>query len=264
MLLDSKTRLSLQLAFKLRLGELSSTYWCGMPAVHARSLTPASLRLTHNTLAITLSLSYPHSNVPIHPFVCGRGGPVRGGLTCQPSPLCAWAAGGWTGVARAEGWACHPSSRECGRGAWGWAGVARAEEGWAVHAVPPLVCVDGAGPCALSVLLRTQAGRGAWGWAGVACAKEGWAVRAIPPLACVDGAGLDAPSVLLCTRAGQGAWGWAGVARAKGWAHLPSSRVCGQGRAGRDAWGWAGDACAEGDWGGYTVLRALAVSHFLL
>ncbi|KAH9163337.1 hypothetical protein EDB89DRAFT_2078918 [Lactarius sanguifluus] len=35
-----------------------SIYWCGMPAVRARSLAPASLRLIHDTLAITLSLSH--------------------------------------------------------------------------------------------------------------------------------------------------------------------------------------------------------------
>ncbi|KAH9005510.1 hypothetical protein EDB86DRAFT_3098556 [Lactarius hatsudake] len=64
-----------------------SIYWCGMPAVRAHSLAPASLCLAHNTLAITLSLSYPHSDVPIHPFMRGRGG-VR---ECQ------------AGIARAEG-----------------------------------------------------------------------------------------------------------------------------------------------------------------
>ncbi|KAH9010400.1 hypothetical protein EDB85DRAFT_1902068 [Lactarius pseudohatsudake] len=79
--------------------------------------------------------------------------------------------------------------------------------------------------------------------------------RTVPLLASVGGAGLDAPSVPLRTRAGRGTWGWAGMARAEGWAHRPSSRVCGRGGA-RGA--GQGVAWAEGDWGGRAVLRAPA------
>ncbi|KAH8985508.1 hypothetical protein EDB86DRAFT_2833090 [Lactarius hatsudake] len=173
-----------------------------MPAIRMRSLAPASLCLAHDTLAITLSLSYPHSDVPIHPFVRGCGRPVRRELRRRPSPLCAWAAGGWTGMACVEGWARRPSSHECGWGAWGWAGVAHAKEGWAVRAVPPLVCMDGVGLDAPSVLLRTRAGRGVWGWAGMARTK-GWAHL---PSSCVCRQG----------RAGRDVWGWAGDTCAEG------------------------------------------------
>ncbi|KAH9165280.1 hypothetical protein EDB89DRAFT_2077003 [Lactarius sanguifluus] len=52
-----------------------SIYWCGMPTVRMRSLAPASLHLVHDTLAITLSLSHPRSDVPILPFM--RSSPTR-------------------------------------------------------------------------------------------------------------------------------------------------------------------------------------------
>ncbi|KAH9082182.1 hypothetical protein EDB83DRAFT_2547873 [Lactarius deliciosus] len=194
--------------------------------------------------------------VPCTSFACVRPSPCThlfSGAACNPGGL-GTRGGGW--AERTDPLASPGVSRR-GGGRKRRAGVARAEEDWAVRAVPPLACVGGAGLDAPSVLLRTRAGRGAWGWAGVAraegwahrpssceCgrvawgwagvarAEEGWAVRAVPPLACVGGAGMDALSVLLRTRAGRGAWGWAGVARAKGWAHRPSSRVCGQGGAG--------------------------------
>ncbi|KAH9008228.1 hypothetical protein EDB83DRAFT_2323232 [Lactarius deliciosus] len=57
-----------------------SIYWCRVPAVRTRSLTPASLRLVHDTLTITLSLSHPHSDVHILPVV--RGSPT--GLRSVP------------------------------------------------------------------------------------------------------------------------------------------------------------------------------------
>ncbi|KAH9013378.1 hypothetical protein EDB83DRAFT_2321678 [Lactarius deliciosus] len=191
----------------------------------------------------------------------GVAHPARRGLgwahrpSCIPGGAQAWRAGlAWP---TRRGGRTVPPLANAG-GALGVGLVSRAEEGWAVCAVPPLACVGGAGLDAPSVLLRTRAGRGAWGWVGVAraegwahrpssreCgrgtwgwagvtrAEEGWVVCAVLPLACVGGAGLDAPSVLLRTRAGRGAWGWASVARAEGWAHHPSSRVCGRSGAGQ-------------------------------
>ncbi|KAH9039483.1 hypothetical protein EDB83DRAFT_2318434 [Lactarius deliciosus] len=197
--------------------------------------------------------------VPWTSFACVRPSPCThlfSGAACNPGGL-GTRGGGW---AEQTDPLASPGVSRRGGGRKRRAGVARAKEDWAVRAIPPLACVGGAGLDAPSVLLRTRAGRGAWGWAGVARAEGwahrpssrecgrgawGWAVRAVPPLACVGGAGMDALSVLLRTRAGRGAWGWAGVARAKGWAHRPSSRVCGQGRAG----------CWEGRGQGVASLR---------
>ncbi|KAH9062609.1 hypothetical protein EDB83DRAFT_2315466 [Lactarius deliciosus] len=218
-----------------------------MPAVRARSLALASLRLVHDTLAITLSLSHPRSDVRIFPLVSGSPTQValRPTSPAYPSRDSAHARVASSlipcspfATPRAEGARTDPLAspgvhrrggvRKCR------AGVARVE-----GADAPTVPLANAG-MALGVGLVSRA-------------EEGWAVRAVPPLACVGGAGLDAPSVLLRTQAGRGAWGWVGVARAEGWAHRPSSRECGRG-----TWGWAGVTRAEEGWAAGRTVRPLA------
>ncbi|KAH9026133.1 hypothetical protein EDB85DRAFT_1893550 [Lactarius pseudohatsudake] len=220
----------------------------GVPAVRARSLAPASLRLVHDTLAITLPLSHPRSDVPTLPFV--RGSPTRvAPRSASPAhPSCDSARRSRSGciaprpvyplrhTLRGGGWAGRTdplaSPRERGRGGVRKrrAGVARAE---GVDAPTlPLAC--------------------AGGWAGVARAA-GWAHRPSPCVRGRGGAGRAVRPLAYAGRVGHVGLGWRGP---RGGVGAPSllSRMW----AGRGAWGWAGVAWAEGDWGGRAVLRAPA------
>ncbi|KAH8985336.1 hypothetical protein EDB86DRAFT_2833141 [Lactarius hatsudake] len=148
-----------------------------MSAICARSLALALLCLVHDTLAITHSLSYLCSHVPILLFMCGSPTQVALCPTSPAYPLCDSSTCTWVALSLilctpfgstpcVEGVGCtNPleSPEVCRRGGavGGWTGVAHME-GW-----------------------------GAWGWAGVTHAKEGWAVCTIPPLVCMERAGLD-------------------------------------------------------------------------
>ncbi|KAH9069675.1 hypothetical protein EDB83DRAFT_2580947 [Lactarius deliciosus] len=198
------------------------------PRLHSAPHCPHTLRATPPLAARTWVASSSF-----------RGPPSR--AACNPGGL-GTRGGGW--AERTDPLASLGVSRH-GGGRKRRAGVARAEEDWAGGA-------HGVG-------LAWPAQRGG---------------RTVTPLANAGrarGAGLCAPSLLLRAWAGQG------------WTHCPSSCIRGQGgargvglvwpvrrggrtvpplayagRAGRGAWGWAGIACAEGDWGGHTVLRAPA------
>ncbi|KAH9039438.1 hypothetical protein EDB83DRAFT_2411651 [Lactarius deliciosus] len=192
-----------------------SIYWCGVPAVRACSLAPASLRLVHDTLAITLSLSHPRSDVHILPVVRGsptglRSVPPRPHTLRVTPPLALGLhrpsfrvppsrhtprGGGWAG--RTDPLA-SPGVRRRGGERKHRAGVARVEGADALTL--PLACTGGGGP----------------DWHGLRRAGRG-AVRGIGLVSPAPRrAELCAPSLPL--RA------WAG----RGWTHHPSS--CGGAR----------------------------------
>ncbi|KAH9018091.1 hypothetical protein EDB84DRAFT_1679406 [Lactarius hengduanensis] len=201
----------------------------GVPAVRARSLAPASLRLVHDTLAITLSLSHPRSDVPTLPFM--RGSPTRVALRSAPPrphtlratpPLSARARPSFRVPPRAPLLWARRETRE------GW-GTARRGLGWRTD---PLIPGAGGGggradspPCVRGRL------------AGVARAEEDWAVRAVPPLARVGGAGRAVRPLAYAGRAGRGL-GWRGPRGGGGAPSLLS--LCGRGGAGRGGAGRVG------------------------
>ncbi|KAH9021125.1 hypothetical protein EDB83DRAFT_2432192 [Lactarius deliciosus] len=189
-----------------------SIYWCGVPAVRARSLALASLRLVHDTLAITLSLSHPRSDVHILPVVRGsptglRSVPPRPhtlrvtpplalGLHC-PSFRHTPCGGGWAGCTDPL---ASPGVRRRGR-------VPRAEG--ADAPTLPLACTGGGGldwhgprgrVGAPSLLSRMRAGRG-----GARCggARGAGLVSPAPRRAGLCGAGRTVRPLAYAGRAGR-------------------------------------------------------------
>ncbi|KAH9070968.1 hypothetical protein EDB83DRAFT_2313704 [Lactarius deliciosus] len=152
-------------------------------------IVPCSMYPLHVHAALPLT----HSSSRARRVTPGRAEvahPTRRGLgwaSCIPPGAQAWrlAWPTWRG-----GHAVPPLANEgrTWRSAWGWGGVARTEEDWAVRAIPPLACVDGAArgwTCRPSSCKHGQGGARGMGWRGL----RGW---------------VSTPSLLSRMRAGKG------------------------------------------------------------